>query len=30
MTDTQTCLAAYDDQMRGAPPTPPAGVTYEK
>ncbi|MBE8472583.1 GNAT family N-acetyltransferase [Streptomyces sp. 3R004] len=30
MTDTQTFLAAYDDQMRGAPPTPPAGVTYEK
>jgi N-acetylglutamate synthase-like GNAT family acetyltransferase len=23
-------LAAYDDQLRGAPPTPPAGVTYEK
>ncbi|MCT9080898.1 GNAT family N-acetyltransferase [Streptomyces fulvoviolaceus] len=22
-------LAAYDDQMRGAPPNPPAGVTYE-
>jgi len=30
VTDTQTFLAAYDDQMRGAPPAPPAGVTYEK
>lgn len=30
MTDTEIFLAAYDDQMRGAPPTPPAGVTYEK
>ncbi|MFC3575651.1 GNAT family N-acetyltransferase [Streptomyces yaanensis] len=29
MTDTETLLTAYDDQMRGAPPTPPAGVTYE-
>jgi hypothetical protein len=30
VTDTEIFLAAYDDQMRGAPPTPPAGVTYEK
>ncbi|WP_328873805.1 GNAT family N-acetyltransferase [Streptomyces sp. NBC_00287] len=30
MTDTETLLSAYDDQMRGAPPTPPAGVTYEQ
>lgn len=30
MTDTKIFLAAYDDQMRGAPPTPPAGVTYQK
>ena len=29
-TETQTLLAAYDDQMRGAPPVPAAGVTYEK
>lgn len=29
-TDTQTLLTAYDDQMRGAPPTPPAGVTHEQ
>ena len=28
--DIQTLLTAYDDQMRGAPPTPPAGVTYEQ
>lgn len=30
-TDTATAalLAAYDQQMRGAPPTPPSGVTYE-
>ena len=26
----QALLAAYDDQMRGAPPTPPTGVTYER
>ncbi|MFC8359546.1 GNAT family N-acetyltransferase [Streptomyces griseorubiginosus] len=26
----QPLLSAYDDQMRGAPPTPPAGVTYEQ
>ncbi|MDT9696371.1 GNAT family N-acetyltransferase [Streptomyces sp. P17] len=30
MTDTEILLAAYDDQMRGAPPNPPAGVTYEQ
>ncbi|OIJ86042.1 GNAT family N-acetyltransferase [Streptomyces colonosanans] len=30
MTDTEILLAAYDDQMRGAPPTPPLGVTYEQ
>ncbi|WP_031479554.1 GNAT family N-acetyltransferase [Streptomyces bicolor] len=30
MTDTKTLLAAYDDQLRGAPPTPPPGVTYEQ
>ncbi|MDR3084482.1 MAG: GNAT family N-acetyltransferase [Streptomyces sp.] len=30
MTHTETLLAAYDDQMRGAPPTPPVGVTYEQ
>ena len=29
-TETQTLLSAYDNQMRGTPPTPPAGVTYEK
>ncbi|MGK3937739.1 GNAT family N-acetyltransferase [Streptomyces caeruleatus] len=29
-TDTATLLAAYDDQMRGAPPTPPTGVTYQQ
>lgn len=28
--ETQTLLAAYDNQMRGAAPNPPAGVTYEK
>ena len=28
--DTETLLAAYDDQMRGVPPTPPVGVTYEQ
>ncbi|WAZ24091.1 GNAT family N-acetyltransferase [Streptomyces cinnabarinus] len=30
MTDTETLLAAYDGQMRGAPPSSPAGVTYEQ
>lgn len=30
MTDTEILLAAYDDQMRGVPPTPPTGVTYEQ
>ncbi|MFC9844933.1 GNAT family N-acetyltransferase [Streptomyces sp. NPDC060223] len=30
MTDTHPLLSAYDDQMRGAPPTPPTGVTYEQ
>jgi ribosomal protein S18 acetylase RimI-like enzyme len=32
VTETATSdplLAAYDDQLRGAPPNPPAGVTYE-
>jgi len=29
-TDTDPLLAAYDEQMRGAPPTPPTGVTYEQ
>ncbi|MFE4332744.1 GNAT family N-acetyltransferase [Streptomyces sp. NPDC056831] len=29
MTDIDGLLAAYDEQMRGAPPNPPAGVTYE-
>ena len=29
-TETQTLLAAYDEQLRVPPPTPPAGVTYEK
>lgn len=29
-TNTDTLLAAYDDQMRGAPPIPPTGVTYEQ
>ncbi|WP_328978213.1 GNAT family N-acetyltransferase [Streptomyces canus] len=28
--DIQPLLSAYDDQMRGAPPTPPAGVTYQQ
>ena len=28
--ETQTLLSAYDNQMRGTPPIPPAGVTYEK
>lgn len=30
MTDKEILLAAYDDQMRGAPPNPPAGITYEQ
>ncbi|NUP19725.1 MAG: GNAT family N-acetyltransferase [Streptomyces sp.] len=30
MADTEILLAAYDGQMRGAPPTPPTGVTYEQ
>ncbi|WP_037911952.1 GNAT family N-acetyltransferase [Actinacidiphila yeochonensis] len=30
MTDTDGLLAAYDEQMRGAPPTPPAGVVHER
>ncbi|MEV0486542.1 GNAT family N-acetyltransferase [Streptomyces sp. NPDC050508] len=30
MTETEILLAAYDDQLRGTPPIPPAGVTYEK
>ena len=30
MTDSEILLAAYDDQMRGAPTTPPAGVTHEQ
>ncbi|WP_217215367.1 GNAT family N-acetyltransferase [Streptomyces sp. AC550_RSS872] len=30
MTETEILLAAYGDQMRGVPPTPPAGVTYEQ
>ncbi|MED7822923.1 GNAT family N-acetyltransferase [Streptomyces chiangmaiensis] len=29
MTETEILLAAYDDQMRGAPPTPPVGVVHE-
>ncbi len=29
MNDTESMLAAYDEQMRGAPPHPPAGVTVE-
>jgi GNAT superfamily N-acetyltransferase len=28
--DIDGLLAAYDEQMRGAPPTPPAGVGYEQ
>ena len=28
--DIRPLLSAYDDQMRGAPPTPPAGVTHEQ
>ncbi|TDE08443.1 GNAT family N-acetyltransferase [Jiangella asiatica] len=30
MTDIDGLLAAYDEQLRGTPPTPPAGVTYEQ
>ncbi|WP_377268583.1 GNAT family N-acetyltransferase [Peterkaempfera sp. SMS 1(5)a] len=30
MTDIEGLLAAYDEQMRGAVPTPPAGVGYEQ
>jgi hypothetical protein len=30
MTDIDGLLEAYDAQMRGAPPTPPAGVAYEQ
>ncbi|KUL46111.1 acetyltransferase [Streptomyces sp. NRRL F-4489] len=30
MTDIESLLAAYDEQMRGAPPNPPAGVGYEQ
>lgn len=30
MTDIDDLLAAYDQQMRGVPPHPPAGVTYEQ
>ncbi|MCK7622255.1 GNAT family N-acetyltransferase [Streptomyces sp. RS10V-4] len=30
MTDIESLLAAYDEQMRGAPPHPPAGVRYEQ
>ncbi|MFB7222066.1 GNAT family N-acetyltransferase [Streptomyces sp. NPDC056227] len=30
MTDTKGLLAAYDEQMRGAPPHPPAGVSHEQ
>ncbi|MEU1596934.1 GNAT family N-acetyltransferase [Streptomyces sp. NPDC005708] len=29
MTESEILLAAYDDQMRGAPPSPPAGVAHE-
>jgi hypothetical protein len=29
-SDTDGLLAAYDEQMRGAPPTPPTGVRYEQ
>ncbi|WP_406122160.1 GNAT family N-acetyltransferase [Streptomyces sp. NBC_00989] len=29
-TETQTLLAAYDEQLRATPPIPPAGVTYEE
>ncbi|WP_055585415.1 GNAT family N-acetyltransferase [Peterkaempfera griseoplana] len=30
MTDIDGLLAAYDEQMRGAAPTPPAGARYEQ
>ncbi|GAA4619619.1 GNAT family N-acetyltransferase [Actinoallomurus vinaceus] len=30
MTDIDDLLTAYDDQMRGEPPTPPKGVRYEQ
>ncbi|MEV6791720.1 GNAT family N-acetyltransferase [Streptomyces sp. NPDC051320] len=30
MTDIDSLLTAYDEQMRGAPPHPPTGVTYEQ
>ncbi|MFF3877444.1 GNAT family N-acetyltransferase [Streptomyces sp. NPDC001978] len=30
MTEIDGLLAAYDEQMRGAPPNPPSGVTYEQ
>ncbi|MEK2472445.1 GNAT family N-acetyltransferase [Streptomyces noursei] len=30
MTDIDGLLAAYDEQMRGVPPNPPIGVTYEQ
>jgi ribosomal protein S18 acetylase RimI-like enzyme len=30
MTDIDGLLTAYDEQMRGAPPNPPTGVTYEQ
>jgi GNAT superfamily N-acetyltransferase len=30
VTEIDDLLAAYDEQMRGAPPTPPAGVRYEQ
>ncbi|MEO3876404.1 GNAT family N-acetyltransferase [Nonomuraea sp. B12E4] len=30
MTDIDNLLAAYDEQMRGAPPNPPTGVTHEQ
>ncbi len=30
MTEIDDLLAAYDQQMRGTPPHPPAGVTYEQ
>lgn len=30
VTTVGALLAAYDEQMRGAPPSPPAGVRYER
>jgi hypothetical protein len=30
MTDIETLRAAYDEQVRGVPPHPPAGVTHEQ